>query len=730
MSTGNALSFAIEIIGTSALVKFENMAAAGDYDFGIGANYSLTNAKVKLNFTRPGYTNGVLVDKPFQVCLVPCLRPDTGAMRKPYPNDADVDETVSGSDLIIRVALSSPIYTDDTFVSAEIETGFYNDGSNDNLAETGFSVTNNSTLASPNIISNALTAQRQTIIGTDLHVEISADHAFGIDQVVITATDGTNTQERIVKVQSVSADSPIGAIVCYQADFDLSDFIDMSLITVSWVAYALYANKTKNSNDGVNTYPTEKYTNLQFRLDKTGQHGFIVVDPVGGNDTTGAVYTTQALAEAGNACLTLASALTKLQAYHNSNLSRNDAGGGTILHAGTGYINVNTTNGGTMTEWVIFKPATGVIRADATYGADAVDRSIPLLIKFDGMTQTGIGYFHGHTTANAYFKSVNFTNTGSTTLFDHKCSYAHNCTGALKLEFKVRYPSSFCGWTFARGNDFATAHMYYNCVAVGNRGVYLEQPSASSTNMSLNKNVTFAYNIVGENTTAVSISIGVNRDVDDYCIKQNLFLRYGSASNPMARICADLSTGASNNVLIFNNSVIGSRWNQGYNDTNLLTTVWHTNYFVKNNIFWDSYNIKDDAYSDLDYAVGGWSVSLGCGFSGNHFAGTETDNWVGMFTGHNSIAGTFASRINPLFVNDQSSKGGNTSGGDYHLTDLSPCKALTAELVAPFDFEGNARRAVDASGVYRYFVAVESTGPNVSGSAKRRGWSVLARGWA
>jgi hypothetical protein len=41
-------------------------------------------------------------------------------------------------------------------------------------------------------------------------------------------------------------------------------------------------------------------------------------------------------------------------------------------------------------------------------------------------------------------------------------------------------------------------------------------------------------------------------------------------------------------------------------------------------------------------------------------------------------------------------------GLDFHLTALSPCLTLAHDLVLPFDIEGTARAAGNASGVYVY----------------------------
>ena len=725
MAIGNTLSFAIEAKGNSALVKLESMSTGGTFDLGIGENNSLTNAKIKLNFTRPGYTNGVLTTKAFQVCAVPCSRPDLGAMRKRYPDDADPNITVDGSDVIIRLALSRPIHDTDTLVSAEIESGFYNDGTNDNLAETSFSVTNNSALVNPVCGGNTYTAPMQRIAGNDLHVEIGAFHKYGIDCVKITATDGTNSQTRTISSATVSENSPLGAIIAYQADFALSEFINLSLIKVSYVIYPLYAPalSIRNSDDGVNAYPTWKYTNLQYRLDKTDSFGKIKVDATNGNDTTGTVYATEAEAEAGLACQTIASAMTKLQAYHNSNFTINTAAGGTVLLTAETH-SYGSSNGGTgLTEWVTIKPVSTATKATTFINIPASNSSMSKMCHFKNLTLTGTGFYTGNNSAAIYLENVELANTGTYTVYAMNYGFAENLTGSHSYGLRI-LSSGF--WAVVRGCVMDSHTRCAGFTTIGCSNVNLEGYTLGGNYN--NDNIIYAYNIEGQDTLDTAFLLGGSVDVDGLFLIQNLFIRVGSQTQPLVMIAADSSTAETNNINIWNNTLAGARINIAYNDSATGATAYHTNWSVHNNIF-SNYNTKDDTFKDNPLGFGGEAVGYGCDFSGNLFRSCALNEWLGEFSGAYAKWGSSSVPLNPQYVLDNSADVNDVSTlGDYHLTALSPSIALTKSLYVPYDFEGNGRSAVDASGIYRYYVASENK--NNSFGSGFSGWGCKKRGWA
>jgi hypothetical protein len=178
-------------------------------------------------------------------------------------------------------------------------------------------------------------------------------------------------------------------------------------------------------------------------------------------------------------------------------------------------------------------------------------------------------------------------------------------------------------------------------------------------------------------------------------------------------IGADNSTAIITNILAFNNTVAGVRWNCGYNDVGS-TPYARTNWFAKNNLM-ESWPTKHDTFGTPNAArIGGWPVLYGVGFSGNfspnvsgvpaaaaflfEFMGLKSYQIAGTGqppSGSTNVTGYV------VFTNRTAWDGATgTTGGTYTLTASSPAKEMQHELVMPFDLAGTTRTATDAAGAY------------------------------
>ena len=713
MATGDISSCYISSDGYSAYITVSGLSTGGTYDSGLGTNNNPSTAKIVFTLTSEGYSNsGALGTKSRTAYGVPCERPSsTGAMRKVYPDQSVADETVSGSDVVIRVALSEFIYNDDTSVTLTIESGWYTQGGTASNAVSGLAVTNNSALDYPRVVGNWAIPQCQLIVGTTLHLEFLAFHKFAengkpVACVKFTVTDGTNTVTSTVTAMSISDDSVsgLGKIIVYQSDIDVTS-LSSGVITAKAVAYPWIgdADSVLNTDDGVNTFPTPLYTNLTMRLDKVGEHGFICVSTTG-NDTTGTVYSSQSAAEAGSACLTIASALTKLAAYHNTNSGHNDAGGGTILLDEATWT-LNSANGGAMLQWVTIKPKSTALKANTIIQAAASNSAIPARLKLSGLTHSGS--YSWIATSKCFAVENCIGNVSSYGAYNMLYGAAINNTGTFGTMFGV-FTTYHKDWGLIRGNSFSANHDTYGYAVIGNKNLTVRQRTNISSNMPFNDNLVCAYNILGIGTTNDVLTLaGTENIVHGAAIVQNIIIRYGSKTVPLCYISGDSTTTTTNNIILHNNILCGARINAGYNDIASGGPYVQNNWSVKNNIF-SNWNNKDDVFGANASGIGGWPVGYNVGSSGNLFRSTSSNEWLGEFSGLYAKWGSDTTPLSPVYVDDNSADGDNTSNGDYHLQSTSPAIGIAHDVLLPYDFEGNARVADNAAGVYLY--------PNVTGS--------------
>ncbi|MCP4393526.1 MAG: hypothetical protein GY804_04575 [Alphaproteobacteria bacterium] len=695
MATGDILSISINPDGWAATIKVEGVGVGGVYDFGLGVNNDPLNAKIKLALTSQGYNSlGVLTTTTREIYGVPCITNNTGAIRKAYPNQTEPQESVNGSDVDIVVALSDYIYSADTIITADLLSGWYTQGTPSNSA-TGLSVTNNSAANYPKPIGSWADPGYSLKTG-DFDVEFTSFHRDGIAAVRFTAFDGVTTVTNIVTDLTVSEKPDYNKVLVYANTFDVSTLND-GLITVNAEVFPKVGNVSSilYTGDGANTWPTPLYTSQTYRLDTANSHGFLVVDPTNGNDGTGAVYSSQVLAEAGSAYQTISTALIALQAYHNANAGHNDAGGGVVLCTEDTHT-LRSSNGGTLSEWVEVKPTSTAIRENTIFEVTALS-SIPTLLKFSGITTTGTSFWNGSNTKNMWFDQVAYQATGAVSAYTCPASFVTHCVGTFPNGF-LGYSATATAFAIVRGNDFVVRHSCVAYTVLGNRNVNCIRKTAVNT-CPIQNNVVYAFNKFDDSDISVQINMSSVDNITGLAIVQNLMIRYGSQIQPLIQISADETTTTTANVLLWNNSIIGARSNLGYNDTVAGGPYAQDLWSLKNNII-SRYSNKDDTFGDNPLATGSWPVGYSVGAEGNLLRTSPDAEWFGEFQGLWMKKGTPSVPLEPLYINDQSADGGDTSGGDYHLQASSPAIDLSHERTVPYDLEGKSRVLNGSSGVY------------------------------
>lgn len=709
MAAGDVVSCTIESLGFAAQVVLSGLGTGGTFNFGYsavgaGAGGDPANAKMRFTVTSQGYdANGNATTIVRTVYGSPDR--NLGAMRKVYPDQATADVTYSSPNTTIRVALSDFIYASDT-VSVAIDSGWYTQGGTPSNATSGLGCTNSSSLAYPKVLGGWAMEQRRYRTGTSLVVEFIAFHKFAMNGkqvacVKFTASDGTNSATATATAMSVFSDSPLGKIVGYQATLDLSGFTDLAAYTVNAIAYPWVGDSDAclNTGDGVNTFPTRLYTTLAATIDKNDVCGKTCVDATNGNDSTGTVYATQAAAEAGNAFLTIAAALTALATYNNTNAGHNNAGGSTI-YLKAGAYSISTTNGGTLTRFVTIANASGVAASAITLTPTSSASSAPTHTRYVGLTfvSTSSYRFNGSTSTYWIFSGCTF-NVTSGYLYITASAYSavRNCTGVVGA-------NTLRGVALLRGNDFSSEAIEHSAtpyVMIGNKSIMPNYHPAEASSVEYNDGCVCAYNRFGDYTTTTSILLAQTRNITKgFALVQNLVVRFTTTSEPIGFLGGDSNTATSWNILQFYNTTAGGRVNEGYNDTSA-AAHYHTGWADKNNM-WGRWNNKDDTFYPSANGIGAWPVGYAVGRSGCVVGRPASDEWLGESSGLYYNVGTTTTPVTMGFVDDQSVDGGNTSGGDYHLLATSPGVAIAKELLLPYDFEGVTRVAGGAAGVYEY----------------------------
>jgi hypothetical protein len=690
------------------------MATGGTYAFGFGAKNDPTSAKIVFTVTDDSYTNAAAVTtKARTVYGVPCIQPNVGAMRKAYPNDANPSETASGSDVIIRVALSNHIF-DDSVVTVSIGAGFYTESGHASNACTDKTCTNNSTLGYEDcrVVGNWAWPYQRYIATGNFSVEFQAYHKFGesgkpVACVVITATDEhSHSVNYTVTTVTKSTRSDYDQVLGYIQTINVSTLTTKDLITINAKAYPWIGDSTSvlDTGDAAFSFPTPHYTDLKVRLFKSGEFGHIKVDATNGNDATGTVYATQIQAEEGSACKTIASALAKLQTYHNTNYSRNTAGGGWIYCTEDSH-ELNTDAGGTLTEWVTLTKVSAAVKSNVIISALTSNASVPNYIRFYNVQVTDPDHWWRFDPNNAYGVleecSLNTAGGGNPLTFyntDYACIIG--CTGTFAG------PGWDTAWHIVRGNNFTNSAIFYNLgIITGNRNVMWQERTASSYEhgdggvWSFNDSLDISY-------TDPQLIVGSSSSIDTYthglAVIQSVFERHGTATQQLVALGGDSSIVEVSNVIMWHCTFAGARNNQGYNDVATSPPYPRLCWSVKNNIF-SNFNNKDDTFVNNASCTGAWPVGYWVGASGNFVRTTANDEWQGEFPcGLWSVYGTSLVPIEPGYRDDKSCDGDNGGGGNYHLTEGGTYYDLAKEQLLPYDLAGNARLSPGAPGAYEY----------------------------
>lgn len=760
-ATGDILSVTITEDGWYAEVVIEGFEDGGTYDYGSGLSddddistidNDITNAKMVFTVTSEGYdTSGTLgtIDRTIY---------GTKFVRKPYPDatstNLDVpDESESGGNVTLKIALSDFVHDDDSLV-VSVESGFYTDSAasgDPSNAAADLAVTNSSTLDYPKVIARWAWPGFDRATSTVL-IEAVAVHRFAqngkpVAAVVFEASDqsGNSVTQTVTDVTISERVGDEQAVLVYATTFDFSafeagDVVDINFTAYPWVGDANSVRNSRVGQDGV-AQPSESLGPLHFINDSGGTYGvgYALVDSVSGDDGTGTVYASSAAAEAGNAYATIGNAASAIRTYHNSTFSRDNAGGGVILLAEGNHaypvVRPSPDLGTTMDTWLIITRASGASKANTIISSGG-NRLNGLLIKIEDVTispsvSSGGGIL-GRAASDALWlhnNTINATNT--TPFFAWYTAYATNNTVTeLNGGFKADFGGTRGPFALVRGNDSAdliTSHFY---AVFGNNGVSGEEfvePSSNPASHAQSSNSIFAYNIV--NNIVNDLVYANTDDVADVAFVQNVFERTGSDPSGVFNVSSGGGNGGNaSNMLFWHNTFVGARQQHGYNSDGSVS-VDKLNWASRFNIFTEQ-GKKTDWFDDVTMSpapngvrVGNWPLLYGVGDIGNK---SMKASYVGDFLGLYAQWGPTAGYSTPGFVSDQSYRTGTDTGeGNYRLVATSTAIdsasiGTTVYDALPFDILGNSRYGRPDTGAYEYQPVYVIGTNDISGSSTVR----------
>lgn len=697
MATGDITSVVVRSDGWSLDVTIEGFTTGASYDYGTPPG----SAKFTCTVTSEGY------DATGSLGTTSRTIYGTKTVRKPYPDEADLDETVSGSDIVVRVALSECIYNDDTLDRVQISAAWAtNDGGSSetsNAYDTTTTFTNNSTQDYPvafgqwDGVAGVLTKER---VKDDFVMAFNAFHGHGIACVKFTATGVTSSHAETATVTSQTATQRSATSLymsAYQATIDLSGFTQGETITLRAQVYPNVGDAASvQDTTGRTTAANEclGWNEPTIICDKSDALDVIrYVHSSSGNDTTGDGSSGNPWATIAKAYLTATVNVVKLQ----------DAGPHNLGTTGTR----RTTD-----EWVTVEPDSG-ITPTVLFTTTLTYRCERLCFRNVTVTPASTSsYLNGESLNFLWFDGCTFDKNGVGNLsvgpgYLSLCSYFTNCDGDLAHTTWRLYAFStslnvfhFDGCTFAASTT--PCAQWYRVVACTVDGTVEWAQKAAAASGPIQNGAIFANNVLLNNTSTSlrTLVLGETEALSNIAIVGNIFEKTGTTSQCVKLFADGVVVTATNFVIAHNTSASGGssgdRWNLFYNDAGS-SAYDHTLIFFLSNFLSEAY-IKSDTFPTANAnRVGNWDQLYGVNFNQNTFDNTAAFPW--------EFGGIGYTETTPSFEDE--------SGDDYTPAAADTVLRATASGLfhLRYDLYGHERKTTtyDRGAINDSFVATVAT---------------------
>lgn len=726
-AAGDITGVTIETNGWVAEVTISSIATNGAFNWGFSDAAYRGTSKVVFTVTSAGFNDSGVSNAVTRTIY------GTKQLRLPYPNNAQTDIALSGSDSVVRIALSEYLFSNCT-ATVSIAANWYSN----NNAVANLAVVNNSTNTHPKVIANwsqpgfqRITNNTMTLSAVAFHR--SAENGRPVRAMEFVATGATSglsvTNWQLRPVATFEPTSGV-FVVEYIGTLDVSGMTQGELMRCDFTAFPWIGdtNAITSTFDGAHTWPTPLYapqTNLCDRLQTYGVTRAIV-DPVNGNDTTGIAAVESYWATNSNPApfLTIKKAGIAIAATNLARHARNDIGGSeTYLVAGNNYVFAGTTGtaGTNAPTWAIIKPLAGAycVITNTVGHKYVMDK-----MKLQGVVITNSVLTIFDSQYNNWFDSCVFASTGGATIYQVTNWCATSCTFSNYTQGIRPYSTVNSAPSLIRGCRLGL--MGQSCfiyTALGNVNINTNNNSsfvffdeiASSQSPRADGQI-FAFNDMrGMSGSASTLKyFAMTNQPFGAAIVQNIFEWCPTTDQAVLQLCADgnLVTNCSN-LIFWNNTIVGQRLNAGYNET-VAAPFYHYFWSKKNNCL-DDDNVKTDTFNDSVYhqqavRIGNWTDVWGVGSAGN-FLGNVTNIGPSGFTHYDAggMAGLNTVHTNVVLVLnyqayvDRRAYNGSAAGsgfGNYRLTSSSPLANWGCEWLLPYDIEGNARGGFDPPGAY------------------------------
>lgn len=722
MATGDIVGVTIDPDGWTASIEIEGLATGGTYDFGAGIEQSPDNAKIAFTVKSNGYNAACTAADHTRIVY------GTKQLRKVYPDNALNDETVNGSNVIIKIALSAAVFQPDHDITVNIGAGVYTQGSASSSVS-NLSVSNNSTATYPKVVGN-WSYPGQSVVTENFTVRTcfahySAENGQMIRGVRYTATD-EHSHSYSILVTNATIDAEMTArggnpVIEYIGTIDVSGFTIGDKITVNFEALPIWGDSLY-SGDGVNIAPSPLYCSIYFRYLSNSSRYCAVVDSSMPDNTSGQVILASTFNPASPP-IAFKNIFAAVNSLRTSIGSADISGSIIYLRQGDHILYGGNMTAGTYSEFWLditsFPNEMGSIVSTST-GALPVNSSV----KFSKIRIALSTNYLGTSENFIWIDQCIDNRTGGYLIYSSApmITYITHCQINYNLDLPFSTTNNPCaifrGNLFSSGGGRIVPFILIGNKSTGNLFPYIQQYYAGMTIVPP-ENIFIGFNNLTKNTN-FSHFFGSTPCTHGFALVQNIFEKVVEIE-PCMQIAADSSTVSPvNNVLLWHNTYVGERINMAYNDYNLNSVnppAYRRYWSIKNNIFHRVSTVADvDPHGGTAGAPrnGGWYVRYGVQRSGNLFT---SQVYYNEFWGFKSLNPNFGHSSNNIdvqnyikFVADRSFVGDGSGRGDYHLLEGSPAIGNAYDFIVPYDLDGNQRYSGGAAGVYEY----GSAGPSIT----------------
>jgi len=527
---------------SGAVVPFTVVDAEGwKTTVAVPSDLSMTPASI----SRQGFTNtGTTTSYTDTLYL-------TKRVRQPYPNQASFTAD--------QVALSDYIYSTDSASGA----------------------TNNSVEISPKPVAHWVMTDRR-IVGNSLVLEIVAFHRNVRNQAPVAcvefrATDGSTTVTSIVSTATVLGGAgDVNAVIGYTATLDITS-LSAGTITANakvypWIGAAASVRDSADLSNGWEFSPRTYIKNTSL-----SSAPYIVYVASGGNDTTGAVSTTDATA-AASPCLTVHGAINRARTVLGT-------GAGSLnglrvrLTAGTWSFTASPT-ANTNTAEIVIEPATGQTKATVTFnfGAGAFHANLEYIRYRDlAIVRAGVNPIHNKAAGACVIENCTHDNIGNTSatvagaggcMLSFVNTTCTNMAGSASIAGATQIVKMMRGVTYTSNGASLNIALEQRCLVGSSfRGAIGDNTAGRSLSGCV---VAFNKFSGGASGTGMSHFVSPN-PIDGLAIVQNVY-EFTSATSAIAiGLSNDSAVADTTHAIMWSNTFAGfDSWGRGnilYNET-------------------------------------------------------------------------------------------------------------------------------------------------------------------